>query len=88
MSNLALQSEGSHSTDCPACPGKPVLERIETRAAQIGEGFTIRRRCPTASVAWLALGVFSIMPAPRITLRARGCTSGRIRISACRPSPG
>lgn len=47
MSNLALQSEGSRSTDCPACPGKPVLERIETRAAQIGEGFTIRRALPT-----------------------------------------
>ncbi|MFH0340665.1 MAG: pirin family protein [Chromatiales bacterium] len=46
MSNLALQSEGSRSTDCPACPGKPVLERIETRAAQIGEGFTIRRALP------------------------------------------
>ncbi|MGH8537789.1 MAG: hypothetical protein ACREXM_15350 [Gammaproteobacteria bacterium] len=40
MSNLALQSEGSRSTDCPACPGKPVLERIETRTAQIGEAFS------------------------------------------------
>ena len=46
MSNLALQSEGSRSTDCPACPGKPVLERIEARTAQIGEGFTIRRALP------------------------------------------
>ncbi len=46
MSNLALQSEGSRSTDCPACPGKPVLERIETRTAQIGEDFTIRRAVP------------------------------------------
>ncbi len=46
MSNLALQSEGSRSRDCPACPGKPVLERIETRATQIGEGFTIRRAVP------------------------------------------
>jgi quercetin 2,3-dioxygenase len=46
MSNLALQSEVSRSTDCPTCPGKPVLERIETRAVQIGEGFTIRRAVP------------------------------------------
>ena len=46
MSNLALQSEGSRSTDCPACPGKPVLERIEARTAEIGEGFTIRRAVP------------------------------------------
>ncbi len=46
MSNLALQSEGARSTDCPACPGTPVLDRIEARAAQIGEGFTIRRALP------------------------------------------
>lgn len=46
MSNLALQNEGSHSSDCPACPGKPVLERIQARVAQIGEGFTIRRALP------------------------------------------
>ncbi|MGH8703162.1 MAG: pirin family protein, partial [Burkholderiales bacterium] len=46
MSNLALQSEGSRSTDCPACPGKPVLERLEARTAQIGEGFAIRRALP------------------------------------------
>lgn len=46
MSNLALQSEGSRSTDCPACPGKPLLERIEARTAEIGEGFTTRRAVP------------------------------------------
>ena len=80
MSNLALQSEGSRSTDCPACPGKPVLDRIQARTSQIGEASPFAARCPTASVAWLAPGVFSIMPAPLLR-SGKGCTSGHIRIS-------
>jgi redox-sensitive bicupin YhaK (pirin superfamily) len=47
MSNVERKSDTSISTDCPACPGQPVLERIEARAAQIGGGFTIRRAVPS-----------------------------------------
>ncbi len=46
MSTSAQQESVSHSRDCSVCPGKPVLERIETRTAQIGEGFSIRRAVP------------------------------------------
>ena len=48
MSTSDQQGQPSLSTDCPACPGEPVLERIESHRAQIGEGFVIRRALPTA----------------------------------------
>jgi redox-sensitive bicupin YhaK (pirin superfamily) len=46
--SMSEQQDGiSDSKDCPACPGKPVLERIDARVAKIGEGFTIRRAVPS-----------------------------------------
>lgn len=47
MSNVTTDSAASLSRDCPQCPGHPVLERIPTRAAQIGEGFVIHRALPS-----------------------------------------
>lgn len=46
MSNLATDASASRSDDCPPCPGRPVLERIEARTAEVGEGLMIRRALP------------------------------------------
>lgn len=47
MSNTKALSPGiSDSRDCPACPGKPVLQRLATRDAVLGAGLTIRRALP------------------------------------------
>lgn len=46
MTNDKHHAAASHSHDGQTCPGHPVLERIEARAAEIGEGFTIRRAVP------------------------------------------
>ncbi len=48
MSTTDPDGQPSLSTDCPACPGEPVLERIDAHRALIGEGFVIRRALPTA----------------------------------------
>ena len=47
MSIPDSKSDLSSSSDCPPCPGKPVLERIASKAAEIGQGFTIRPALPT-----------------------------------------
>lgn len=47
MSDLVAQQDASRSDDCPPCPGKPVLERIAAREAQIGKGFIVRRGVPS-----------------------------------------
>lgn len=46
MTNLAAEGAASRSSDCPPCPGRPVLERIEARVAEVGEGLMIRRALP------------------------------------------
>ncbi|SCU78686.1 hypothetical protein CNECB9_3810002 [Cupriavidus necator] len=46
MSNTAAQSTASLSRDCAPCPGQPVLERIQTRPAEVGEGLIIHRALP------------------------------------------
>ena len=48
MSCTTLADTLSASTDCPRCPGQPVLERIATRASVLGEGLTIRRALPSS----------------------------------------
>lgn len=47
MSNITQEGRASLSTDCPACPGRPVLERIESRSSQLGENLVIRRALPS-----------------------------------------
>ncbi len=47
MSDLVQDREESRSGDCPPCPGRPVLERIDARQAEIGKGFVVRRAVPT-----------------------------------------
>lgn len=47
MSVFEKSRELSSSMDCPECPGRPVLERIAAREAEIGEGLLIRRALPT-----------------------------------------
>ena len=47
MSNPESQSDLSSSSDCPPCPGRPVLERIASKAAEIGpeaRGAAIKQR--------------------------------------------
>ncbi|MFN3582094.1 MAG: pirin family protein [Pseudomonas sp.] len=46
MSDLVQDKSASRASDCPACPGKPVLERIAARQAEIGKGFIVRRAVP------------------------------------------
>lgn len=46
MSNIENEKAASHSGDCPQCPNQPVLERIETRSALVGESLVIRRALP------------------------------------------
>lgn len=47
MSSLEQHHRVSVSTDCPPCPGRPVLERIDSRSSQLGENLVIRRALPT-----------------------------------------
>lgn len=47
MSSLEQHQRVSVSTDCPPCPGEPVLERIPSRNSQLGDSLTIRRVLPT-----------------------------------------
>ena len=47
MSDLVQDKSASRASDCPPCPGKPVLERIDARQAEIGKGFIVRRAVPT-----------------------------------------
>ncbi|MCH8544549.1 MAG: pirin family protein [Alcanivorax sp.] len=47
MSDLVKEQGASRSDDCPPCPGKPVLERIDARQAEIGKGFIVRRAVPS-----------------------------------------
>ncbi|AEI82851.1 quercetin 2,3-dioxygenase PA1205 (plasmid) [Cupriavidus necator N-1] len=46
MSNTMAEATASLSSDCAPCPGKPVLERIPTRPAEVGEGLVIHRALP------------------------------------------
>lgn len=46
MSNTMAEATASLSSDCAPCPGKPVLERIPTRPAEVGEGLIIHRALP------------------------------------------
>jgi len=46
MSDLERQCAASLSTDCPAGPRQPVMQRIATRDAVLGAGMTIRRALP------------------------------------------
>ena len=46
MSTSQSSPEISRSRDCAECPTEPVLERIASRVAEIGEGFSIRRALP------------------------------------------
>src|SRR3546814_11977088 len=47
MSVTEKKPQISASGDCPPCPGRPVLERIEARAAELGAGLVIRRALPS-----------------------------------------
>lgn len=47
MSDMVREQQASQSRDCPPCPGRPVLERIASRQAEIGKGFVVRRALPT-----------------------------------------
>src|SRR3546814_15048739 len=47
MSVTEQKPQVSASGDCPPCPGRPVLERIEARAAELGAGLVIRRALPS-----------------------------------------
>jgi len=47
MSDLVKEQGASRSNDCPPCPGKPVLERIDARQAEISKGFIVRRAVPS-----------------------------------------
>ncbi len=46
MSHPDTSGEVSRSGDCPASPRQPVLERIETRDAEVGDGLVVRRALP------------------------------------------
>lgn len=47
MSNSDHSAHLSNSSDCPACPESPVLERISANTKEIGDGFTVRRAVPS-----------------------------------------
>lgn len=46
MSDLLSKTQLSDSKDCPACSTKPILQKLLTRKAAIGDGLTIRRALP------------------------------------------
>lgn len=46
MSDIAADQGASLSSDCPPCPGRPVMERIATRKAEVGE-LAIHRALPS-----------------------------------------
>lgn len=46
MSDLIAGTQISRSKDCPASSPKPILQKIPTRKAKIGENLTIRRALP------------------------------------------
>jgi len=48
MSDLIAKPQISDSKDCPLAGDHPVLQKIQTREAQIGEHLTIRRALPNA----------------------------------------
>lgn len=47
MTDRVNEQSASRSDDCPPCPGKPVMERIKAREAEVGKGFIVRRVVPT-----------------------------------------
>ena len=46
MSDVTADRSVSRSSDCPPCPGHPVMERIATRKAEVGE-LVIHRALPS-----------------------------------------
>jgi quercetin 2,3-dioxygenase len=48
MTDRAPEDAASRGSDCPPCPGRPVLERITARPTEIGGGLTVRRALPHA----------------------------------------
>lgn len=47
MSDLERDCQASASSDCPAAPGSPALERVPARTSIIGENLRIRRALPS-----------------------------------------
>ncbi len=77
MSNTKLASQGiSDSRDCPDCPGRPVLERITTRDAEIGTGLTIRRALPSKDRRMIGAWCFLDHAGPRDYGRGQGIAVG------------
>jgi quercetin 2,3-dioxygenase len=48
MSDLLKKPQLSDSKDCPEAAKKPIMQKIATRTAHIGENLTIRRALPSA----------------------------------------
>lgn len=83
MSDLLKETQVSDSKDCPDTCFKPVLQKLSTRKALIGEGLTIRRALPNVERrmigAWcffdhfgplnLKTGDLDIAPHPHIGLQ-------------------
>lgn len=66
----------SSSRDCADCPGRPVLERIESRVAEIGEGFSIRRALPNRQRRMVGAWCFLDHAGPVDYARGKGLNVG------------
>ncbi|MGH8506748.1 MAG: pirin family protein [Stenotrophobium sp.] len=76
MSSTDPQAQPSRSSDCLACPGRPVIERIESRAAEIGDGFTIRRALPNRRRRMVGAWCFLDHAGPASYGRGKGLNVG------------
>lgn len=76
MSTSQSSPEISRSRDCAECPTEPVLERIASRVAEIGEGFSIRRALPNRQRRMVGAWCFLDHAGPVDYARGKGLNVG------------
>jgi quercetin 2,3-dioxygenase len=76
MSHPGTRGEISRSTDCLPLAGRPVLERIATRNAEVGDDLTVRRALPNRQRRMVGAWCFLDHAGPVDYVEGRGLTVG------------